>query len=62
MEPLNKAASAPQGASKILMRPESRESERPLFREALKNTTPTSEERDALEIVEGAIPTSSEPP
>ena len=32
MESLNKAASAPQGASQSLMRPESRESERPLFR------------------------------
>jgi hypothetical protein len=31
-ESLNKAASAPQGASQSLMRPESRESERPLFR------------------------------
>ena len=31
-ESLNKAASAPQGASQSLMRPEARESERPLFR------------------------------
>ncbi len=34
-ESLNKAASAPQGASQSLMQPESRESERPLFRASL---------------------------
>jgi hypothetical protein len=37
-ESLNKATSAPQGASQSLMRPESRESERSLFRAFLKVT------------------------